>query len=96
MRFAACSSPATPRRSAKMNELSEASHKLAEQLYAAQGAAAGGGGAGAAGPSAGFQEANFDHAAGGFQQPDGNGSTQSENRKAAGAEDVNYEVVDED
>jgi len=88
---------------AKMNELNEASHKLAEQLYAAQGAAQGGAGqAGArgagpgAGPGAGFQEANFDHAAGGFQQPGGNGSAGSDNRKAAGAEDVDYEVVDDE
>ncbi|MFW5784185.1 MAG: molecular chaperone DnaK [Spirochaetota bacterium] len=85
---------------AKMNELNEASHKLAEQLYAAQGAAAGGGagqpGAAGAGPGGGFQEANFDHAAGGFQQPGGNGSTGGSGTRTAGAEDVDYEVVDEE
>ncbi|MFP4378212.1 MAG: molecular chaperone DnaK [Spirochaetales bacterium] len=79
---------------AKMEELNQASHKLAEQLYQTQGAAQGGG-AGAAG--AGFQEANFDHAAGGFQQPGGGGATGAgPSQKAAGAEDVDYEVVDDE
>ncbi len=70
---------------AKTEELNQASHKLAEQMYATQGAATGGAQGGA-----GFQEANFDHAAGGFQQP-GGGAAQDH-----GAEDVDYEVVDDE
>ncbi len=71
---------------AKITELNEASHKLAEQLYAGQGEGQAGAGPGDAG---GFQEAAFNHEAGGFQQP-GNATASAE----ADA-DVEYEVVDE-
>ncbi|MFW5689024.1 MAG: Hsp70 family protein, partial [Spirochaetota bacterium] len=71
---------------AKMEELNQASHKLAEQLYQTQGAAAGGAGTGAgaqAGP-------------GGFQRPDGGDQAAGGSRaKRADADDVDFEVVDE-
>jgi molecular chaperone DnaK len=84
---------------AKMNELNQASHKLAEQLYQTQGAAAGGQagpGAGAQAGPGGFQEANFNHEAGGFQRPGGDAGQTGGSQQSAAAEDVDYEVVDDD
>ena len=74
---------------AKIAELNEASHKLAEQLYAAQDA-----GQAEAGNAAGFNEAAFNHEAGGFQQP-GNGNGNAGTTSAEADTDVEYEVVDE-
>jgi molecular chaperone DnaK len=75
---------------AKINELNEASHKLAEQLYSAQGAAQ----PGAGGPAPGFSEAAFNHEAGGFQRPD-DGPDAGTTSPAADT-NVEYEVVDEE
>jgi len=74
----------------RIEELNQVSQKLGEQIYQTQGAP----NAGGAGGAQGFQEANFNHEAGGFQQP---GATNgSGSRTAADAEDVDYEVVDEE
>ncbi len=74
---------------ARITELNDASHKLAEQLYAAQGAGQAGGAT-----AAGFSDATFNHEAGGFQQP-GNGNGDAGTTSAEADADVEYEVVDE-
>ncbi len=78
----------------RIEALQKASHNLAQNMYQNAGGRQGGAGAG------GFQEAEFNHAAGGFQQgPNGNGANGGNG--AAGAsnddvEDADYEVVNED
>jgi molecular chaperone DnaK len=66
----------------RIGELQEASHKLAEELYRAQGA----------GADSGFTEAVFNHEAGGFREPAGEDGHAS---ASVNEEGVEYEVVDE-
>ena len=79
----------------KIEAVQQASHKLAEQVYQQAGGQQGAGGGAGAG---GFQDADFNHAAGGFQQGAGDGA--NGNGTAGGnaddVEDAEYEVVNED
>jgi len=77
---------------AKTEALQTASHKLAEHMYEKAGA-----GTQAGGGNGGFNEAHFDHAAGGFN---GAGGKTNGNPKAGSSddtvEDADYEVVNEE
>ncbi len=88
----------------KIEALQQASHTLAQAVYQNAGGQQGGaGGAGAAGAGAaggaggaGFQDADFNHAAGGFNQgANGNGAGNGAG-STDDVEDAEYEVVNED